>query len=211
MYYRCDPHSHTNYRHLSTPEKIIRMKRLHTNSRVSQQRIKRLTEKLAMRTELNGVIVDSDFQSDLSLITKDATAVVMEKHPPGSFERIFWEQQTKAHSMQNARSMKWHPLMIRWCIYLRHLSDTAYDTLRASNAIKLPSQRTVRNYTYYTSSQPGFSASVDKQIQDYARFESERDKYVVLLMDEMHIRDDIIYDKYSGISHSYFSNKIQFL
>ena len=113
--------------------------------------------------------------------------------------------------MQNARSMKWHPLMIWWCIYLRHLSGTAYDALRASNAIKLPSQRTVRNYTYYTSSQPGFSASVDKQIQDYARFESERDKYVVLLMDEMHIRDDIIYDKYSGISHSYFSNKIQFL
>lgn len=177
------------------------MKRLHDDAKVSRQRIKRLTEKLAMRTELNGVIVDSDFQSDLSQITKDATAVVTENHPPGSFERIFWDQQMKAHSLQNARSMKWHPLMIRWCIYLRHLSGTAYDTLRASNTIKLPSQRMLRNYTYYTSSQPGFSASVDKQIQDYARFESERDKFVVLLMDEMHIRHDIVYDKHSGIYH----------
>lgn len=73
------------------------MKRLHDDAKVSRQRIKRLTEKLAMRTELNGVIVDSDFQSDLSQITKDATAVVTENHPPGSFERIFWDQQMKAH------------------------------------------------------------------------------------------------------------------
>ena len=97
MYYRCDPHSHTNYRHLSTPEKIIRMKRLHTDSRVSQQRIKRLTEKLAMRTELNGVIVDSDFQSDLSLITKDATAVVMEKHPPLGRLNVYFGNSKQRH------------------------------------------------------------------------------------------------------------------
>jgi hypothetical protein len=29
------------------------------------------------------------------------------------------------------------------------------------------------------------------------KFESEIDKFVILLMDEMHIRDDIVYDKHS--------------
>ena len=28
---------------------------------------------------------------------------------------------------------------------------------------------------------------------------SERDKYVIIIMDEMHIRQDIVYDKQSGV------------
>ena len=177
------------------------MRRLHTQVKVSQQRVRRLTTKLAERTELNGVIVDPDMQSDLSTITKEVTTSVMMKHPPESFERIFWEQQIKASNLKNPRSMKWHPLMIRWCIYLRHLSGRAYESLRDSNVIKLPSQRTLRDYTFYTTAKPGFSASVDQQLLDCAQVEScpRRDLYVILMMDEMHIRDEIVYDKYSGL------------
>lgn len=39
---RCDPSSTTNYRYLKTPEKIERMKRLHSDVKVSQQRVRRL-------------------------------------------------------------------------------------------------------------------------------------------------------------------------
>ena len=90
--------------------------------------------------------------------------------------------------------------MIRWCIYLRHLSGRDYDTFRESGTIHLPSQRTLRDYTYYTEAKPGFSVSVDNQLADMANISScpERGKYVILLMDEMHIRDDIVYDKHTG-------------
>lgn len=96
--------------------------------------------------------------------------------------------------------MKWHPLMIRWCIYLRHLSSRAYDTLRVSGVIQLPSQRTLRDYTYYTEAKHGFCSSVDNQLREVAGLKKcpEREKYVILLMDEMHIRDDIVYDKHTG-------------
>ena len=40
--------------------------------------------------------------------------------PSDSFRRVFWEQQVEAAKQKNARTMKWHPLMIRWCLYLRH-------------------------------------------------------------------------------------------
>ena len=176
------------------------MRRLHTQVKISQQRVRRLTAKLVKKTELNGVNVDSDLYSDLSTIVDEATPSVLMKHPPGSFERIFWEQQVKASSIKNSRSMKWHPLMIRWCIYLCHISGRAYENLRATNIIKLPSQRTLRDYTYYTNAKSGFSASVDQQLLDCVNIDScsERDLYVILIMDEMHIRDEIIYDKHSG-------------
>ncbi len=88
----------------------------------------------------------------------------------------------------------------RWCIYIRHLSSSAYQLLRDSGILKLPSQRTLRDYTYYTSSTPGFSVSVDQQLMDLAKIESCKliDKYVIIIMDEMHIREDIVYDKHTG-------------
>ncbi len=30
----------------------------------------------------------------------------------------------------------------------------------------------------------------------------ERDKYVVILMDEMHIKENLVYDKHSGTKHA---------
>ena len=101
--------------------------------------------------------------------------------------------------------MKWHPLMIRWCLYLRHLSGSAYETLRESGVIRLPSQRTLRDYTYYTTAFTGFSADVDKQLMEVANTSTcpERDMCVVLLMDEMHIKEDIVYDKHTGTVYIY--------
>ena len=113
--------------------------------------------------------------------------------------------------MPNPRGMRWHPLMIRWCLYLRHksvitihnyhtihvydaqLPGAAYDALRTSGCIRLPSQRTLRDYTHYIKSSSGFSTDVDKMLMDAARITTcpEREKYVILLLDEMHVRDDL--------------------
>ena len=89
----------------------------------------------------------------------------------------------------------------RWCTYIRHLSSSAYELLCTSGVLRLPSQRTLRDYTYYTQSCSGFSVSVDQQLMDLAKIDScpERDKYVVIIMDEMHVRENIVYDKHTGI------------
>ena len=67
--------------------------------------------------------------------------------------------------------------------------------------MKLPSQRTLRDYTYYTRSDIGFSSSVDQQLMEAANVVScpERDKYIIIILDEMHIREDLVYDKHTGI------------
>ena len=86
--------------------------------------------------------------------------------------------------------------MIRWCLYLRHLSSSAYEMFRETGVVKLPSQRTLRDYTYIAKASAGFSRDVDAHILHEARLESrpEYEKHVILLMDEMHIREDLVYN-----------------
>ena len=199
---RVNPQSHTNYRYLSSLEKDKRMKVLHQQSRVAQQQINRLKKKLKNVIEQRSNFVEEELHNDLSQIIKDNDDSVKKTFPlEDSFQRVFWESQKRASSLKNAKSMKWDPLMIRWCLYLRHLSSSAYQMLRESGVICLPSQRTLRDYTYHIQSSIGFSEEVDKYLMDLAKISlcPEREKYVVLLMDEMHIKEDLVYDKHSGI------------
>ena len=81
-----------------------------------------------------------------------------------------------------------------------HRSSGAYESLRASGCVKLPSQRTLRDYTHYVKAEAGFSHEVDVMLLKAAKVEvcPNREKFVILLLDEMHIREDIVYDKHSG-------------
>ena len=82
----------------------------------------------------------------------------------------------------------------------RHKSSSAYSHLRESGVLSLPSQRTLRDYTHYISTGAGFSAATDQQLLEHANVNrlGEWEKFVVLILDEMHIRDELVYDKHAG-------------
>ena len=88
----------------------------------------RLTAKVAEELETIGVTVDSDMHQDLEKIMEEEEKTTCHQN---SFQRLFWEQQLNDAWQCNANSMRWHPLMIRWCLYLRHQSQSAYETLDA--------------------------------------------------------------------------------
>lgn len=90
--------------------------------------------------------------------------------------------------------------MIRWCLYLRHQSSKAYEAIRESGCLSLPSQRTLRDYSHSVKAKPGFSTEVDHQLMLASKVVlcPEWEKLVVLLLDEMYIREDLVYDKHSG-------------
>ena len=191
------PSSHSNFRYLATPVKVNRLAQTHTLLRQKTQYIERLKLKIE---KLQGVTMDSSTHDDLQAIVKENTTLIHEKYPPDTFQRLFWDQQEQAARVKDARSMRWHPLMVKWCLYLRHVSGKAYEILRQSGCIKLPSQRTLRDYTHFVSTTVGFSTEVDRQLMDIANIEhcKEHEKYVLLLMDEMYVKEDLVYDKHTG-------------
>ncbi len=95
------------------------------------------------------------------------------------FAQLFPEQQVKA---ANLSSMRWYPMMVRWCLYLRHLSGKGYDIVRKT--LSLPSQRTLRDYTYYNNTQSGFSTATDKDLLDLISDRKDHEKLISDVIDE---------------------------
>ena len=121
---RTAPNSHVNYRWLLSHEKDIRMKNLHMLQRQTKMSLERISAKIKNSIEKNGEVLDEDSHEDMATIMKEHTASVNARFPEDSFQKIFWDQQLKALSVKNLRSVRWHPLMIKWCLYLRHHSGT---------------------------------------------------------------------------------------
>ena len=199
---KVNPQSHTNYRCLKPDEKDERMKAIHAQNRTCKRQIARLYSRIDDLIEKRSIKIDEDLNDHLVDITEQQSSKVAQSFPEGSFARSFWDSQCRAISLKSPNSMKWDPVIIRWCLYLRHLSgSSAYEMLRESGVITLPSQRTLRDYTYYTKAACGFSEDIDRQLMEAANIQScaDHEKYVVLLMDEMHIKEDLVYDKHSGM------------
>ena len=141
--------------------------------------------------------VEQDVHTDLLEVMNNHNDEVCKIYPEGTFARLFWKEQQKAAS---AKSKRWHPLMIKWCLNLKLMSSSAYHTLRTSGFIQLPSERTLRDYTHYFKSTSGFYPELNEQLKREVAIDSlpESRWYVVLVVDEMRIKEDLIYDKYAG-------------
>lgn len=116
--------------------------------------------------------------------------------------------------MKGPTGVRWHPLFIRWCLNISRVSQKAYDIMRESG-IKLPSRRTLSDYTHWMSSRPGFSSEIDNfllteakidQLEEWQRYAKNCGlhlvmvdialcRFVVLIIDEMKVKEDLVYDK----------------
>ena len=200
---RIQPNSCTPYGVLSHDEMQTRMSKLHSELRRIQKQRDRLKERLNRSLEKVGVSVSEDLSNDLRAIMENEGSRVTgyrREDCTSYFQKIFWQQQALASSKKDPRGMRWHPLMIKWCIYLRAHSQGAYETLLQSKCIQLPSQRTLRDYSHHLKPGPGFSAGVDSQLQSAVKIDkcAEREKYVMLLLDEMHVKQELVYNKSTG-------------
>ena len=141
--------------------------------------------------------MDQQMHTILQSISKEKTAEVRSQHAGGSFRRVFWEQQVQALKTKNLRQMRWHPALINWCLHLKFKSSGAYHALRSTSVLNLPSERTLCDYAHFVRGTIGFSTEVNEQLVKEAAVTEEKDKYVVLVMDEMKIREELVFDKHS--------------
>ena len=112
------PESHTNYRFLSSPEKTARLTNQHKHTRLMQQTINHMNAKIKKLIDNNGTELDDDMNRILVEDIEKRSPFVAASYEEGSFLQIFWETQQRAVALKDLRSMRWYPLIIRWCLYL---------------------------------------------------------------------------------------------
>ena len=205
--------SHVNYRYLDTPGKLHRMKNLHLKVRKQAAEIRSVKEKLQHHLRGKGISIDNQAHEGLTQLMKVYTSQAMKEKDDESFHSIFWKQQLLAASVKSKKRIRWHPLIIRWALYLHHRSSGAYEILRNSGVIQLPTSRTLRDYRHLSTSQAGFSAVADQQLLDLIQQVRPNNlaKYVLVVMDEMYIKEGLVYNKTTGalIGFSDLSGVIQ--
>ncbi|SMN01763.1 hypothetical protein SPONN_22 [uncultured Candidatus Thioglobus sp.] len=135
-------------------------------------------------------------EDNLQNIMNEMTAAVQDKYPEDSFRRLFWEHQLEALKTKESRQIRWPPAIIKWCLHLKYLSSGSYNALR-STLLVLPSERTLRDYTHFVKAGIGFKKQDNDQLLKEVDVTNERERHVVLMWDEMKIKNDLVYDKHS--------------
>lgn len=83
--------------------------------------------------------------------------------------------QVAASKKKKKQGMRWHPLFIRWCLNIMLTSSKAYDIMRESDLITLPSKRTLRDYTHWHKLEPGFDATVINYLRKEIKIDTLED------------------------------------
>ena len=115
------------------------------------------------------------------------------------FVTLFWDEQKKLAN-GNPNAIKYHPMMIRFCISLAAISASAYDELRSCGILTMPSRRTLRDYTNFIKPSAGFNPQVIETLINQSSTLVGYQRYMCLSFDEIKIEENLVFDKTSWLS-----------
>ena len=178
---------------------------LQKTRRSQEGKINTLRKKLTENIAKQSTIAETNNSSEIENMVRECDSLVRDQWPDeNSFQRLFWEEQLKFNSCKSSNGMRWHPMIIKWCLYMKTKSTTAYNAMRDTGFIKLPSTRTLFNYSKFMPASCGISPDVVKHLRSEVKakglldMEQEYKSYVGLLVDEVKIKEDLVYDRHTG-------------
>ncbi len=146
---------------------------------------------LQSQIEKYGVSVNESLEKDLLTIMSGQN---LESTP---HMQLFWEQQM--HLMRSTKmGRRYHPQMIRFALSIHCKSPSAYRELRDSGALTLPSERVLRDYKNYFKSGAGITKENIEELKEKTSEFCGIQKYVAVIMDDMKIQENLVFDKTSG-------------
>ena len=166
-------------------------------------KLDRMQKQIRKSYDAEAETFDSKGSASVQTLFSECDPHVAEAFPDSqSFQRLFWEEQKKLAKFSKSSSMKWHPMIIRWCLYIKSKSSKAYSALRESGFISLPSERTLFDYSHCIESGCGIKPSVLAMLIDKCEklgmYTQASTCNVGLLQDEVHVKSDLVYDKHTG-------------
>ena len=105
--------------------------------------------------------------------------------------------------MSSPSCVRYDPMIIKFCLNLATESSSAYKDLRYDNktetgVLVLPSLRTLRDYKNYIRPTREFNPDIVNELAKKIALFSEIERYVTILIDEMKIQGNLVWDKHSG-------------
>ncbi|XP_070177865.1 uncharacterized protein [Littorina saxatilis] len=144
---------------------------------------------------------DIDNSDMLQLLRNHKSGVEKAFPNENSLPKVLWEQQLKC-AQGKSTGIRWHPMIIKWCLYIHNVSSKAYDAMRETGFLVLPSSRTLFDYSNYLPNTNGFSTQCAIHLKEEAEklglFEHEWKSYVGILQDEVQINQSLVYDRHTG-------------
>lgn len=190
--------SHTSYHNLTSGEKDIRLRNMHDSLTTVKQRNRVLENEVAHLIEQKGIQLDRDDCNDALSLISEVDPIVKSTFPSNSPQKIFWDQQVLYNNAKDKRQMRWHPLVIRFALNLKYLSTSAYKALRQSGIIHLPSERTLSDYTHWSTPNTGVSLEFVEEFVKMMDDVSCGQRQCTVSMDEMTIKSGLVFDKQKG-------------
>ncbi|XP_052130160.1 uncharacterized protein LOC127751122 [Frankliniella occidentalis] len=185
---------HPNVPNAAMPEKHKNKKLINQQKLVKSQRRKldRQATKIQELLAKEAVLVDKDTSDDFLEIL--STADLTEE------QSLFLQQQMKASKVKKACGMRWHPTMIRFALQIYMNSKKVYASLQQTGMIRLPSQRTLFDYSHVKPVKEGVDYTTVEFIHKriVQEFKEDYQKYHVLMCDEMYISKNLVYEKSTG-------------
>ena len=179
---------------LTSPEKI---KLTLQHCRIENKQLKADIENLKQELEKSSLNVTEDLDVDFRTIISNNQSQL------SPFMKLFWSEQQKYISNSSSCSVRYHPMIIRYCLALASKSPAAYDQLRfdektGSGVLVLPSRRRLRDYKNYISPKRGFNPQIVAELKSKVKNFNDFEKFVVLLFDEIKLQEQLVWDKHTG-------------
>ena len=186
---------------LNAPIKFTSPERLKLTLQDHRLKCKQLENELSkMRVaiEKHSEPVDAKLNEDFQALFSGC-----DKTDVPNFMKLFWDEQQKYINASCSSSVKYHPMIIKYCLNLAAKSSSAYSDLRydsktGSGILVLPSLRTLRDYRNYIHPTRGFNPAVINDLKHKTVNFSGPERFVTILFDEMKIQEDLVWDKHSG-------------
>ena len=179
----------------TSPERIkLTLQQNRLKCKELEQQIEEMRQSLANHSKP----VDPQLNQDLLSLFSGCDEKDM---PP--FMKLFWEEQQHYISKSESSSIRYHPMVIKFCLALAAKSSSSYSDLRydsktGSGILVLPSLRTLRDYKNYIRPRRGFNPDVINDLSKKTKEFSPAERFVTILFDEMKIQEDLVWDKHTG-------------
>ena len=186
---------------LNAPIKFTSPKRIKITLQQNRLQCKQLEEQISnMKKALlnESKPVSPELSTDFQKIFSQSNAKDV---PP--FMKLFWQEQQKYITSSSYSSIRYHPMVIKFCLNLAAKSSSAYKDLRydsktGTGILVLPSLRTLRDYKNYIRPTRGFNPAIVSELAEKTANFSDIERYVTILFDEMKIQENLVWDKHTG-------------